>query len=81
MLGKLRDIILNDTEAVDKAIEWFVAMANQQNPIAPDAERTARELKQINDTVTALTMNIDPTNLSLLNDRLTQLRLRKERLD
>ena len=43
--------------------------------------RIAREIKQLNDTVTALTTHIDRANLALLNDRLTQLRLRKECLE
>ena len=31
--------------------------------------------------VTALTMSIDPANMAMLNDRLTQLRLRKDALE
>ena len=81
VLGKLQDIVLTDVEAVDSAIERFVEAVGEQNPCAADAERIARDLKQINDTVTALTMSIDPANLALLNGRLTQLRLRKERLE
>jgi len=78
VLGKLRDIILTDEEAVDEAIERFVRTAARHDPSDSDANRIAREFKQINETVTALTMHIDPANLPLLNDRLTQLRLRKE---
>jgi len=48
---------------------------------AADAERIAREVAQINDMVTALTMSIDPANMAMLNDRLTQLRLRKDALE
>ena len=51
------------------------------NPGTADAERIAAEIRQINDMVTALTMNIDPANLAMLNDRLTQLRIRKDALE
>jgi len=78
-LGKLQDMVEMDTEAVDEAIERFVNSTGCNT--TTDTQRLARELKQVNDTVTALTMNIDPANLSLLNERMTQLRLRKERLE
>jgi site-specific DNA recombinase len=81
MLGKLQEVAITAPEAVDAAIERFIQLAGLRNPLAADGERIARELKQVNETVTALTMNIDPANLSLLNDRLTQLRLRKEHLE
>jgi hypothetical protein len=81
VLDKLHRLVLSDTSSVDAAIEKLLANVASQSPAAADAERVARELKQVNETVTALTMNIDPANLSLLNDRLTQLRLRKERLE
>ncbi len=81
MLDKLRETVLTDADSVDAAVERFIETMGRQNPIAADAERIVRELKQVNDTVTALTMSIDPANLSMLNDRLTQLRLRKERLE
>ncbi|MFQ5591168.1 MAG: recombinase family protein [Phycisphaerae bacterium] len=81
VLGKLRDVILMDEDAVDEAIERFVKTVARYEPGDADATRAAREIKQINDTVTALTTHIDPANLGLLNDRLTQLRLRKECLE
>ncbi len=81
VLDKLQYIILTDEEAVDEAIERFVKAAAKNDPGDADADRIARELKQINDMVTALTTHIDPANLALLNDRLTQLRLRKECLE
>lgn len=81
VLDKLQRVVLADDEAVDAAIERFVVTATQNTAGAVDAERLARELEQINETVTAITMNIDPANLVLLNDRLTQLRKRKEALE
>ena len=81
VLGKLQDIVLLDDDAVDMAIERFVESAARQNPCATDADRITRDIKQIKDTVTALAMHIDPANLVMLNDRLTQLRLRKESLE
>jgi hypothetical protein len=48
---------------------------------AADVKRIASEIDQLNETVAALTMNIDPANLPLLNDRLTQLRLRRQTLE
>lgn len=81
VLGKLRDIVLMDHEAVDEAIERFARTAARHDPGNTDDHRIAREIKELNDLVTALTMNIDPANLPLLNDRLTQLRLRKECLE
>ena len=81
VLGKLQDIVLLDEDALDVAIERFVESVGRQNASTGDADRIAREIKKVNDTVTALTTHIDPANLPLLNDRLTQLRLRKECLE
>ena len=81
VLGKLQEIVLLDEEAVDMAIERFVASVDRQDPCTGDADRIAREIKKIDDTVTALTTQIDPENMPLLNQRLTQLRLRRESLE
>jgi len=81
VLGKLSDIIATDEDGVETAIQRFIASVATSNPGAADAERIAREIAQINDMVSALTMNIDPANLAMLNDRLTQLRLRKKCLE
>jgi site-specific DNA recombinase len=81
VLAKLQSIVLADEDALETAVERFVAAATQQQSSKADTDRVARELQQINDTVAALTMNIDPANLVLLNDRLTQLRKRKESLE
>ena len=66
---------------MDLAIERFVESVDRRKAGDSETDRLAKEIKQIDDTVTALTMQIDPANLVLLNDRLTQLRLRKECLE
>ena len=81
VLDKLSGIVATDGHEVETAIQRFIANAAIGNPGAADAERIAAEIRQINDMVTALTMNIDPANLAMLNDRLTQLRLRKDALE
>ena len=76
----LQDIVLVDDEAVELAIDNFVkAVTKASGP--SDSKRFAREIAEIDGTVTALTMHIDPANLPLLNDRLTKLRLKKECLE
>jgi site-specific DNA recombinase len=77
VLGKLSRIVATDEQAVEQAIERFIESAATKHAGAADADRIAREIRQIDDMVTALTMNIDPANLDMLNDRLTQLRLRR----
>ncbi|MFO0837171.1 MAG: hypothetical protein U1D55_01490 [Phycisphaerae bacterium] len=81
MLGKLQAIVLVDEPAVDAAIERFVASVVHQNRDGSNTLRVAAELKQVSDTVTALVSNIAPANRPLLNERLTQLRKRKEALE
>jgi site-specific DNA recombinase len=81
VLGKLGKVIATDENGVEAAIKRFLESVAMNNPGAADAERMAREIKQVNDIVAALAMNIDPANLPMLNDRLTQLRLRKETLE
>jgi len=81
VLDKLQALVLADEDAVGEAVERFVASVATNTPGAADAERVAREITQINDMVTALTMNIDPVNMAMLNDRLTQMRLRKDALE
>ncbi len=48
---------------------------------APDTAALERQLKEVDTTVKAITASIDPANLPLLNERLTQLRQRKEGLE
>ncbi len=81
VLENLQRVVLADDEAVDAVIERFVALATQDAAGAVDTEHLARELEQINETVTAITASIDPANLAMLNDRLTTLRKRKEALE
>ncbi len=81
MLDKLSRIVAVDADAMETAIQRFIASVATSNPGATDAERIAAEIRQINDMVTALTMNIDPANMAMLNDRLTQLRVRKDALE
>ncbi len=81
VLDKLGGIVATEGHEMETAIQRLIAHAVTSNPAAGDAERIAAEVRQVNDTVAALTMNIDPANLSMLNDRLTQLRLRKEALE
>ncbi len=81
VLDKLQRVVLADEEALDAAVGHFVDTAARQSANNADVDRAARELQQINDTVAALTTNLDPANLVLLNDRLTQLRKRKEALE
>ncbi len=81
VLGILQGLVQMDAEATDDAIERFVESVAQESPRPGDENRILREIKQVIDLVTALTMNIDAANLMLLNDRLTQLRLCKARLE
>jgi len=81
VLGKLHDLVLADLAGTDDAIDRIVATLMGEDDSAIQAERIAGELRQINETVAALTASIDPANLSMLNDKLTQLRLRKEHLE
>jgi hypothetical protein len=81
VLGKLGNIIATDEDGIEAAIRRFAESVATSNPGAADAERIAREIKQTTDMVTAITMNIDLANLAMLNDRLTQLRLRKDTLE
>ena len=81
VLDKLGSIIPTDAEGMETAIQRFIASVAISDPRAADAERIAREVAQINDMVTALTMSIDPANMAMLNYRLTQLRVRKDALE
>lgn len=81
VLDKLQEIVALDDLGIEDGVERFVATMTKQSRNSVDADRIAREIKQVNETVAALTMHIDPSNLAMLNDRLTQLRLRKECLE
>lgn len=81
VLDKLQRFVLADEEVLDAANERFVEIASRRSAKVGNADRMARELQRISDTVTALTMNTDPADLSLLNARLTQLCKQKEALE
>ncbi len=81
VLDKLSGLVATDADGIETAIQRFIASAVIENTDKADAERIAVEIRQINDMVAALTMNIEPANLAMLNDRLTQLRLRKSSLE
>lgn len=79
-LRKLQQLVFADRTAVDDAVDRFVELARAQADAGPDTNVIERELAQVDATVTAIMANIDPANLPLLNERLTQLRRRKEHL-
>ena len=82
VLEKLKGLVFGDSEGVEEAVERFLqAVAGDDDVGSSNAERIERDLKEIDATVTALTANIDPANMALLNGRLTELRKRKERLE
>ncbi len=81
VLDKLQGLVAFDTKAVDAAIERFVESALNSTSSTSDTDRIGREIKEIRETISALTTHIDPANLSVLNGRLTQYRLRLECLE
>ena len=81
VLGKLERLVMGDPGGERYALDRIVALLMGEDNSAAEADRIAAELRQINETVAALTASIDPANLALLNDKLTQLRLRKEHLE
>lgn len=80
VLGKLKQFVFADQVGVEDAIERFVELASGERETTTDVTAIERELAEIDATVKAITASIDPANLVLLNDRLTQLRRRKEHL-
>ena len=81
VLEKLQRLVLGDAECIEDAVEKFVQATRVEQPDRTDVEKLTREMKEIDATVNALTLNIDPANLSLLNGKLTELRQRKEHLE
>ena len=81
MLGKLERLVMGDAGGTSYALDRIVATLMGEDGSAGEVERIEGELRRIGETVAALTASIDPANLALLNDRLTQLRLRKEQLE
>ncbi|KAB2937987.1 MAG: hypothetical protein F9K17_15870 [Phycisphaerae bacterium] len=80
VLAKLQQFVFADRQGIDEAVERFITLARGDNDHAPDTKAIERELKEIDATVDAIMIGIDPANLPLLNERLTQLRRRKEHL-
>ena len=80
VLDKLGGFVFADREGVDEAIDRFVALTKGNNGPEPGTKEIERELAQIEVTVNAIMSGIDPANLPMLNERLTQLRRRKEHL-
>ncbi len=81
VLGKLERLVLGDSAGTQAAIDRIVALLMNEDGSAAEVERLEGELRKVGETVAALTASIDPANLALLNDKLTQLRLRKEHLE
>ena len=79
-LGKLQALILADATGVDEAIDRFVVAASGLDQPATDMAALQREAEKIDTTVKALMTGLDPANLPMINDQLTQLRRRKEHL-
>lgn len=76
---KLQALVLGDAAGANEAIERFVVAISERSG-SSDVEPLHRELAKIDSTVNALLTGTVPANLPLLNDRLTQLRRRKEHL-
>ncbi len=81
VLRKLERLVLGDSAGTQAAIDRIVAVLMNEDGSAAEVERLEDDLRKVSETVAALTANIDPANLALLNDKLTQLRLRKEHLE
>jgi len=81
VLGKLERLVLGDAVGTQAAIDRIVTLLMNEDGSAAEVERLEGELRKVGETVAALTASIDPANLALLNDKLTQLRLRKEHLE
>ena len=81
VLDKLACLVFTDRKGVEAAVDGFVATVLGQRVPHRDTPGLAQQIKEVEATLRAITANIDPANLSLLNDRLTQLRQRKESLE
>ena len=80
-LGKLERLVLGDAGGTSYALDRIVATLMGEDGSTGEIERIEGELGKVRQTVAALTASIDPANLAMLNDRLTQFRLRKEHLE
>ena len=80
VLGKLSGLVMIDDLTVDAAVDRLVETASLRTADRDNIDRLDIELAEIDATVNALLTGLDPANLPLVNDRLTQLRRRKEQL-
>lgn len=81
VLEKLAGLVFEDADGVEAAIDRFVeAVLRRQGPRSDKAD-LVRQIREVDTTVRAITLSIDPANLPLLDERLTQLRQRKENLE
>ena len=78
---KLACLVFVDGKGVEAAVDRFVAAVLGQRGPHRDTTGLVQQIKEVEATLRAITTNIDPANLPLLNDRLTQLRQRKEHLE
>jgi len=81
VLDKISGLVLRDTDGVVAAVERFVVSAMGQRREGADTNRLMREIAEIDQMVAAVTSGLDPANLAMLNDRLTQLRKQREYLE
>ena len=81
VLGTLDRLVMGDTGATSYALDRIVATLMGEDRSKGEVERIEAELDKVSETVAALTASIDPANMTLLNERLTQLRIRKEHLE
>ncbi|MBN1554590.1 MAG: recombinase zinc beta ribbon domain-containing protein [Phycisphaerae bacterium] len=81
VLDKIGGLVFQYDGGIDGTVDRFVTAALGHRPTGSDANRIVREIAEIDQMVAALTSSLDPANLALLNDRLTQLRKRREQLE
>jgi site-specific DNA recombinase len=81
VLDKVAGLVFADKSGVEEAIEQFVQKAIGRPTNGPSIEQLEKEMQDIDATIMAMTRSIDPANLALLNERLTQMRKRKETLE
>ena len=80
VLGKLRQEVMGDSLGVDGAVERFVRYATKDE--GPDkGKELRRQIKEVESVLRAILANISPANLEMLDDKLTELRLRKAGLE
>ena len=77
VLGELKSMILADGEGMESAIDRFVEAVRGQRPSDVSTRSQKQEIAQIERQVDALVTGLDPANVALINDKLSQLRRRK----